>query len=386
MRPTVARLAQLVEDRLRDGKSTCLPPLRRADRSRPSPSSFAQQRLWYLDQLYPGRTWYNMPIAVRLRGRLDVGALERALNEVVRRHEVLRTTFESREGVPYQIITHRLELALGIEDLASLPEAQREPKAVQRVREEAMRPFDLASGPLVRAGLVRLGEQDHIVWVMMHHIVSDGWSLGVLVRELSALYEAFRRGEPSPLAEPAFQYTDYAAWQREWMRGEVVEPQLDYWKGRLAGLPSLTLPTDRPRPEGRTGAGDQRTRLIPRSVLDGARTRSHEEGATLYMMLLAVFQALLHRYTGQEDFAVGSPIAGRPLAELEGLIGLFVNTLTMRADLSGNPGFRELLGRVRRTAIEAYSHQDLPLERLVEALRPSRESARTPLFQVMFAL
>ena len=384
--PTVARLARLVEDCLADGKSSRLITLKRADRSSPLPSSFSQQRLWYLDQLDPGRASYNMPIAVRLLGRLDVAAMERALNEIVRRHEVLRTTFESRDGMPYQIIAESVYLPMGVEDLTAIPEEQRGPQAVQRIREEAQRPFDLGRGPLVRAGLVRLGEQEHIVWVMMHHIVSDGWSMGVLVREFLALYEAFRGGEPSPLAEPAFQYADYAVWQRDWLRGEVLESQLDYWKRRLSGLSSLNLPTDRPRPAVPTGAGDQRTRMVPKAVLDAARKLSRQEGATLYMTLLAVFQELLHRYTGQEDLAVGSPIAGRPIAELEGLIGLFVNTLVMRVDLSGDPGFRELLGLVRRTAIEAYSHQYLPFERLVEVLRPSREADRTPLFQVMFVL
>jgi hypothetical protein len=251
---------------------------------------------------------------------------------------------------------------------------------------EAAYPFDLSRGPLVRAGLIRLSEAEHIVQVTMHHIASDGWSLGVLIREVSALYEAFRAGQPSPLPDPAVQYADFAAWQHRWLQGDVLRQQLDYWTGQLAGLPPLELPGDHSRPAVPSGRGGERYATIPKDVLDAAKALGRQEGATLYMTLLAAFQALLHRYSGLDDVAVGSPVAGRSRAEAESLIGFFVNTLVLRGDLRGDPGFRELLRRTRRTAIGAYSHQDIPFERLVTALQPGRETGRTPLFQVMFAL
>jgi amino acid adenylation domain-containing protein len=384
--PTLSNLAQLVERALADREGTPTPPMVRVDRSGPLPASFAQRRLWFLDRLQPGSPAYNIPAAVRLEGRLDVEALRRALAEVVRRHEILRTTFADDGGVPRQVIADSLELPLPVEDLSDLPEDRRLDRAIGRVLEEAAKPFDLARGPLVRAGLIRLAEDRYIVQVTMHHIVTDGWSLGVLIREVSALYEAFRAGQPPPLPEPAIQYADFAAWQREWPRGEALRRQLDYWTAQLAGLPLLELPTDRPRPAVPSGRGAERTALIPRDLLDAVRALGRQEGATLYMTLLAAFQVLLHRYSGQDDIAVGSPIAGRTRPELEDLIGLFINTLVLRADLKGHPGFRELLRRTRRTAIDAYAHQDLPFERLVTALQPDRESGRSPLFQVLFDL
>ncbi len=383
---TVARLARLVEEALSNGTVGRRPPLARAQRNGPLPASFAQQRLWFLDQLEPGQASYNIPAAVRLLGRLDVPALERAFREIVRRHEVLRTRFESREGVPHQVIAPSLEIHLEIDDLSALAEEDGQTEAMRRVTMEAGRPFDLAQGPLIRTGLVRLGREEHIVLVTMHHIVSDGWSIGILIREVSALYEAFRKGEPSPLDEPPVQYADYAVWQRGWLEGEVLQAQIDYWTSRLAGLSPLELPTDRPRSVGHARGGAVRTAVLPRAVLEKARGLSQNNGATLYMTLLAVFQVLLYRYSGQDSFGVGSPIAGRTRSELEGLIGFFVNTLVMRADLSGNPSFQGLLSRVRQSAIEAYTHQDLPFEKLVGVLHPKREANRTPLFQVMFAL
>jgi amino acid adenylation domain-containing protein len=384
--PTLSNLAQLVERALAGRDGTLAPPIVRVDRSGPLSASFAQQRLWFLDRLQPGSPVYNIPIAVRLEGRLDVDALRRALAEVVRRHEILRTTFTVDGGRPQQAIADSLDLALPVEDLSDLPEDQRIEQALERVREEAARPFDLSRGPLVRAGLIRLSDTEHVVQVTMHHIISDGWSLGVLIRELSAHYGSFHSGEPSPLPEIAIQYADFAAWQCEWLQGEALRRQLDYWTAQLAGLPPLELPTDRPRPAVASGRGGERTTLIPRDLLDAVRALGRREGATLYMTLLAAFQVLLHRYSGQDDFAVGSPIAGRTRPELEDLIGLFINTLVLRADLRGNPGFRDLLRRTRRTAIDAYAHQDLPFERLVTALQPDRESGRSPLFQVLFDL
>ncbi len=383
---TVARLARLVEAALADGSSVApAPPIGRVDRDGPLPASFAQQRLWFLDQLGPGQALYNIPTAVRLVGDLDVGALERAIREVVRRHEVLRTTFAAEGGIPRQVVADGVDLTMAVADLTGVDPADREAEALRRVREEAERPFDLARGPLIRAGLLKLGGREHVVQVTMHHIVSDGWSIGVLIREVSALYEASRDGEPSPLPEPPLQYADYAAWQRDWLRGDVLQRQLDYWSAKLAKVPTLEIPADRPRAAA-TGRGGERTVVLPKATLDGARKLARQEGATVYMTLLAAFQVLLHRYSGQDDFAVGSPNAGRTRAELEGLIGFFVNTLVLRADLRGDPSFRELLARTRATALESYSHQDLPFERLVEALQPDRDATRAPLFQVMFAL
>jgi amino acid adenylation domain-containing protein len=384
--PTLSNLAQLIERALADRDGIPAPPIVRVDRSALLPASFAQQRLWFLDRLQPGSPAYNIPTVVRLEGRLDVDALRRALNVVVRRHETLRTTFTADGGLPQQVIADSLELPVPVEDLANLPESRRFDQALARVREEAARPFDLSRGPLVRAGLIRLSDTEHIVRVTMHHMISDGWSLGVLIHEVSALYDAFRSGEPSPLPELTFQYADFAAWQREWLRGDVLRHRLDYWTRQLEDLSPLGLPTDRPRSGSVTGRGGIRSTTVPKATVEAVRSLGREEGATLYMALLTAFQVLLHRYSGQDDFAVGSDVAGRSRVEFEGLIGLFVNTLVLRADLKGQPGFRELLRRTRRTAIDAYAHQDLPFERLVTALEPDRHSGRSPLFRVMFSL
>ncbi len=384
--PTIARLARAVERALAEGGAASDSPLVRVPRDGPMPASFPQQRLWFLDQLEPGRASYNIPAAVRLRGQLDFSALERGLNEVIRRHEVLRTTLVPESGIPRQIIADRLELLWTTEDFSRLPEDERESQALRRLREEAERPFDLARGPLIRAALLRLSEQEHFAIVTMHHAISDGWSIGILIRELSALYGSFRRGEPSPLAEPVVQYADYAAWQRKLLEDEGFEAQLKYWTRQLAGVPQLELPTDRPRPLIASQRGGERTAMLPKATLEALRALGRGEGATLYITLLAAFQVLLHRYSSQEDIAVGSPIAARTRPELERLIGFFVNTLVLRGDLSGDPAFRELLRRVRRTAIEAYTHQDVPFEKLVSVTHADRDSSRAPLFQVMFAL
>jgi amino acid adenylation domain-containing protein len=384
--PTLSSLAHLVERALAASDGTPAPPVVRVDRSGPLPASFAQHRLWFLDRLQPGSSAYNIPTAVRLEGRLDVAALRSALAEVVGRHEILRTTFADDGGVPRQVIADSLELPLPIEDLSGLPEDRRLELALERVREEAARPFDLSRGPLVRAGLIRLSGTDHILQMTMHHIVSDGWSLGVLIREVSALYDAMRAGEPSPLPELAIQYADFAAWQREWLQGEVLRQRLEYWTRHLEGLSPLELPSDRPPSGAVSGRGGVRSATVPKVAVEAVRSLARTDGATLYMALLAAFQVLLHRYSGQDDFAVGSDVGGRSRAEAEDLIGLFVNTLVHRADLKGDPGFREVLRRTRRTAIDAFAHQDIPFERLVTALRPDRDSGRSPLFQVMFSL
>ncbi len=351
------------------------------------PLSFAQQRLWFLDQLEPGNSTYNIYAAVRLRGPLNVAALEQSLNEILRRHEALRTTFATVEGQPIQMISSPEPFTLSIADLRQFPETEREPEARRLATEEARRPFDLARGPLLRTTLLRLSEEDHILLLTMHHIISDGWSRGVLYRELSALYEAFSAGKPSPLPEPPIQYADFAVWQRQWLQGKTLEVQLSYWKKQLEGAPSvLEVPTDRPRPAVQTFRGARQSLVLSKSLTEAVKALSRQEGATLFMTLLAAFKTLLHRYTGQDDIIVGSPIAGRNRPEVEGLIGFFVNTLVLRTDLSGNPSFRELLSRVREIALEAYAHQDLPFEKLVEELQPERNLSHSPLFQVMFVL
>jgi amino acid adenylation domain-containing protein len=367
--------------------------------------SFAQQRLWFLDQLEPGSAFYNMPAAVRLNGTINMEALERSLNEVVRRHEVLRTTFATVDGQPFQIIAPTLNLPLAVTDLRAIPLARREEEAQRLSKAEAQQPFDLAQGPLLRARLLRLDQDDSILIINMHHVVSDGWSLGIFIQEVAALYQVFSGGQPpvpdgesapesrrppvgrgAPLPELPVQYADYAVWQREWLQGEVLETQLDYWRKQLDNLSPLELPTDHPRPAAQAHGGTVENVALPAALSRALKTLSQQAGVTLFMTLLAVFDVLLSRYTGQTDISVGSPIANRKHAEMEGLIGFFVNTLVLRTDLTGNPSFRELLTRVNDVCLGAYAHQDVPFERLVEELHPARDLSRTPFFQVMFAL
>jgi amino acid adenylation domain-containing protein/non-ribosomal peptide synthase protein (TIGR01720 family) len=353
------------------------------------PTSFAQRRLWFLDQLEPGSPLYNIPTAVRLSGRLDPTALEHALNELVRRHETLRTTFTERDGEPIQVIAPAgaATLSLATIDLRSQPSSVRESAARHLALEEARTPFDLARGPLLRATLLQISDDDHIVLLTLHHIITDGWSMGVLIGELVTLYGAYAHGRSAPLPPLPIQYADFAHWQRTWLQGGALEEQIAYWKQQLGGnLSPLDLPTDRPRPARQSSRGAQRTRQLPRHLTDALRTLGSEESATLFMTLLAAFQTLLHRYSGQDDICVGTPIANRTRAELEGLIGFFANTLVLRATLSGEPSFRALLQQVREMALGAYAHQDLPFEMLVEALQPKRDLSRTPLFQAMFVL
>jgi amino acid adenylation domain-containing protein len=362
-------------------------PLERIDRDRePLLLSFAQESLWFLDRLQPGSSAYNIPTAVQVEGDLDLAVLGRVVTEMVRRHESLRTTFPALDGQARQRIAPPPEaLEVAVEDLSQLAPEQQQVVVRQRSREEAQRPFDLAAGPLWRLLLLHLGQRHHVVLLSMHHIISDGWSVGVLVRELAALYDAFSRGQPSPLPELPLQCADHAAWQRAWLQGEVLQEQLAYWKERLAGLPSLDLPTDRPRPALQTWQGARLPFELPAELVERLRVLGREEGATLFMVLLAGWQALLGRYSGQEDFAVGVPVAGRGRAELEGLVGLLVNTLVLRADLSADPSCRQLLRRVRAACLGAYAHQDIPFEKLVEELRPPRDAGHSPLFRVMFA-
>jgi amino acid adenylation domain-containing protein len=384
--PTVAELAAAVEA-LRGADAPRLPAIVAAGRTGPLPLSFAQERLWFLDRLQPGSAFYNIPLALRLHGELDVAALERALGETVRRHESLRTVFAEADGAPVQVVAPFRGFALAVEDLSALADEEREAALRGRVAEEGTRPFDLAAGPLFRAGLVRLGEEEHVLLLCMHHAVSDGWSLGVLLGELAALYAAYREGAGSPLPEPALQYADYAVWQRENLRGEVLDGQVAWWKAQLAGAPALLeLPTDRPRPAVQSYRGAFERVDLPAALAERLRGLGRREGASLYMVLLAAFQALLARYAGSDDMVVGTAIAGRTRREVEGLVGLFVNTLALRTDLSGDPGFRALLRRVRETTLGAYAHQDVPFEKLVEELHPERSLGHSPLVQVMFTL
>ncbi|HWS86509.1 MAG TPA: amino acid adenylation domain-containing protein [Pyrinomonadaceae bacterium] len=360
------------------------PPLAAVERGGPLPLSFAQQRLWFLNQLEPGNPFYNIPSAARLEGRLDVAALEQTLTEIVRRHEALRTTFASEGGEPVQLINPAEPLTLPVTDLSALPEVEREAEARRLVQEEALRPFDLAASPLLRASLLRLAEEEHIALFTMHHIVSDGWSMGVLIREVASLYEAYTAGQESPLEELSIQYADYAYWQRAWLQGDALERQLDYWREELADAPALLqLPTDRPRPAVQTFNGANQPFILSPQLSEALKELSRREGATLYMTLMAAFQALLHRYTGQGDILVGSPIANRNRGETEALIGFFVNTLVLRGRVVPGESFRGLLRQVRERTLGAYAHQDVPFEKLVEELRPERSLSHSPLFQVM---
>ncbi|MBI4524352.1 MAG: hypothetical protein HY695_11140 [Deltaproteobacteria bacterium] len=358
---------------------------RRANRDR-APLSFGQQRLWFLDQFEPDSPLYNISKAVRLSGRLNVAALKQSLNEIVARHEVLRTTFACIDGSPVQVIVESGSIELPLIDLSDWPDAGREEEVRRLLKEEAQRPFNLASDLMLRSQLLRLAEEENVLLLMMHHIASDGWSMGVLFRELSILYEAFSNGKPSPLQELPIQYADFAVWQRQWLQGEVLEAELSYWKKRLDGVPTLQSPFDRPRPPVQSFRGARQSLMLSKTLTKELKALSRHQGVTVFMTLLAAFQTLLHRYTGQDDIVVGSPIANRNRLETEGLIGFFVNTLVLLTDLSGNPSFRDLLGRVREVALGGYAHQDLPFERLVEELQPERAPGWTPLFQVMFVL
>jgi len=351
------------------------------------PLSFAQQRLWFLNRLEPESTAFNISRAVRVIGRLDEGALRKTMAALVERHESLRTNFDLVDGEPWQIINPTREADIALVDLTVLQSDEREP-ALQKMLVKASRTaFDLVHDGLLRARLFRLDEQDHVLLVTMHHIVSDGWSIGVLFRELGELYEAFVKNQPSPLADLPIQYADHARWQRELLQGEVLQTHLDYWRKQLDGAPAvLELPTDRLRPAIQAFNGAYYSLILPQRLGDSISELSRREGTTLFMTLLAAFQTMLGRYTNQEDIVVGTPIANRTRSETEPLIGFFVNSLVLRTDLSGNPRFRELLRRVREVALQAYAHQDLPFEKLVEDLKPERSLSHQPLFQVLFAL
>src|SRR5437868_1292513 len=385
--PTLSSLAEVIARGRLERDGLLSPPILPVPRRGELPLSFAQQRLWFLDQLQPDNPFYNISRGLRLRGALDVNALEQALNEIVRRHEVLRTTFATVDDHPVQVIAPSLRVDLPVTDLSSLSESQREAEVWRLVRQDTQQPINLAHGPIMRVALLRLSADDHVLLLSIHHIASDGWSTVIFIRELGILYEAFRKGQPSPLPDLPIQYADYAVWQRHWLQGEVLEKQLSYWRAQLHGVPPvLELRTDHPRPENQSYRGAIHSLNLPHNLVDSLRTFSQQEGVTLFMTLLAVYQVLLWRHSGQSDFIVGTDVANRNRVETEDLIGFFVNVLPLRANLTSNPTFQELLASVRETALGAYTHQDMPLDKLVEELQPERSMSHNPLVQVLFVL
>ncbi|MEH2121095.1 amino acid adenylation domain-containing protein [Nostoc sp.] len=385
--PTIAGLALDIEKALKAGLGLEAAKIERISRSQNLPLSFAQQRLWFLAQLEPNSPFYNIPAAIRLQGQLNLEALQQSFNKILHRHEALRTNFQTIEGQPVAVISPATSLPLSLLEISELSSSQQQDSVRQIAYFEAQQPFDLNSDLLLRVKLLRLWEQEHIVLLTMHHIVSDGWSTGVLVRELVAFYQAFCDNQPLMLAELPIQYVDFAAWQRQWLQADILQSQISYWCKQLEGAPSvLELPTDHVRPAVVTFAGATYSFELSQELSVAINKLSQQQGSSLFMTLLAAFQTLLWRYTGQEDIVVGSPIANRNRAEIEGLIGFFVNTLVLRTNLADNPTFRELLTRVREIALAAYAHQDLPFEQLVEELQPQRSLSHTPLFQVMFVL
>ncbi|MDZ7960516.1 MAG: amino acid adenylation domain-containing protein [Aulosira sp. DedQUE10] len=380
------RKAEIIEFLQTANRNNNFTPLIPISRTENIPLSFAQQRLWFLDQLLPNNPFYNVPAALHLKGRLNLAALEQTFNKIVQRHEALRTNFVMQSGQPVQVIKSRLKILLPIIDLRQQPPAERETQARKIITQEAQIPFNLATEPLLRVTLLQLDEAEYILLLNMHHIVSDGWSIGVLVQEIAAIYTAFTNNQPSPLSQLTIQYADFAQWQRQLLQGEVLETQLNYWRKQLDNISILNLPTNKPRPAVQSHRGARQFIKLPKSLSAALVAISQQEGVTLFMTLLAAFQILLYRYTQQEDIAVGSPIANRNRSEIEGLIGFFVNSLVLRTNLSGNPTFRELLSQVKEVAFGAYAHQDVPFEKLVEELHPERSLNQNPLFQVAFAL
>jgi amino acid adenylation domain-containing protein len=384
--PTVAELGRAVEDARGRGQAAFAPlvPVP-CEEGAELPLSFAQQPLWFLDQLVPDNPFYNMPSAYRLSGPLDLATLERALSEIVRRHEALRTSFPSSGGRPYQRVAPPAPVGIQVEDLTGLGPAGAEDESRRRAAAEAALPFDLARGPLLRSRLLNVTPEQHVLLLTVHHIVSDGWSTTVLLGELSALYGAFCRGEPSPLPPLPVQYRDFAVWQRHWLEGGVLEAHLHHWQARLAGAPpALELPADRARPPMPSYRGASEAFQVPVAVVRGLRALGRARGATLYMTLLAAFKVLLARTTGADDIVVGGTTAGRSRPELENLIGFFVNTVALRTDLSGDPTFSDVVDRARHTALDAYEHQDAPFDKVVERMAPPRDLGRSPLVQVAF--
>jgi amino acid adenylation domain-containing protein len=384
---TVEGLATHIDLAIRSAQILKAPPIKRMRAVGNPPLSFAQQRLWFLNQLDTDNTAYNMPAAARLRGQLNIEALEQSLTEIIRRHEIMRTIFVMEDDAPVQIVLPAQPVQIPLIDLSHISAHELEAKVKRLATAEAQQPFDLSRGPLIRFKLLRVDHEEHILLLTVHHIVFDGWSTGLLISELSTLYSAYDNGNRSPLPDLPVQYADYAVWQREWLQGEVLDQQLSYWKKQLAGAPeALNLPADKPRPATGINKGARQSFELSPALVDSLKILGQNERATLFMVLLAAFQVLLSRYTGQADVIVGAAVSNRNRAEIEGLIGFFVNMLVMRGDLSGDPGFSDYLRKVRDVALEAYAHQDLPFESLVESLPVGRALNRTPLFQVAFVL
>ncbi|HVG17467.1 MAG TPA: condensation domain-containing protein, partial [Blastocatellia bacterium] len=350
------------------------------------PLSSSQERLWILEQLVPGTATYHIPEGLYLKGSLNLDALQRSLDETARRHEILRTSFIVKDGKPYQFIAPAAKVNLEIIDLRHLPQAERKGHAIQTANQQIRLPFDLVNGPLLRVALLRLQEDEHILVIVMHHIISDGWSMELFVREIVMLYGAFSAGKPSPLQDLDVQYADYAIWERQWLESPGLQAQYEYWTRQLANLSVLELPTDRPRPAVQSFKGAMRLLELPPELSSSLNEVSLREGATLFMTMIAAYAALLHRCSGQQDIAIGTPVADRSQMNIEGMIGLFVNTLVLRIDLSGDPTYRELLNRVKRVTMDAFEHQDLPFDKLVEALQIKRDLSRGALRQVVFAM
>src|ERR1044071_5135765 len=384
--PTIAELAKYIDDSGQQKLGTLLPPLHAVPRPAAIPLSYAQQRLWFIDQLQPGSASYNIPGAVLIEGRLDAVELKKCLAEIVRRHESLRTRFLSLHGEPQQVIDAEVKIDLPVVDLSSLPASEREAEARKLAKAAVGQPFNLEAGALLRVALFRMEEQRHVLLLVMHHIISDAWSVGLLEREVSALYGTFSSGQPSPLPELPIQYADFSLWQRKYLDGEVLEKKSDYWRRRLSGLEPLELPTDYPRPPLLTDNGANVALHFSADLTSKLKDLGRQETSPLYMLLLAAFQTLLFRYTGQENIAAGSPVAGRTRSETELLIGCFINTLVLRTDLSGDPAFTQLVQRIKAVTLEAFAHQDMPFEKLVEMLQPERDPSRSPLVQAMFVL
>ncbi|HKX28928.1 MAG TPA: amino acid adenylation domain-containing protein [Blastocatellia bacterium] len=385
--PTIAALSLELQRQLPLSQTADQPlPLRRRDRTRPAPLSFAQQRLWFIDQLQPGNTAYHLPSAVKLEGRLNLAALEGAINELVRRHEVLRTRIEMEDGVPVQVIEDWKPRRLTVESLKHRSGPERDEEVKSRAAREAATEFDLSRGPLLRVRILELEEERHVALFTMHHIVSDAWSMRVLVQEVCRLYEAMSEGQSSPLPELEIQYADYAVWQRAYLNGEALNRDAGYWREHLKNAPVIELPTDHARPVGPSQGGGRERLELTRELGEELRRLGQRTGATLFMVLMAAFKVVLMKYSGEEDLSVGTVMANRPRRELEGLIGFFINTLVLRTHLGGNPSFRELIEREKEAALGAYAHQEVPFEKLVEEINPERDLSRSPLFQVMMVL
>ena len=377
----------LLASLLKEERLPQAPALKRIPRDGQLPLSSAQTRLWLFDQLEPGSVAYNIPVQHRFTGHFDVAAFERSLTEVVRRHEVLRTSYLLVDGQPVQKIASPETIRIPVVDLQDLPETVREREVARLALHDGRQPFNLGKAPLIRVRLLKLAPEEQVLLLTFHHIAFDWWSFGVFENELAVLYDAFLRGdEASPLPELPFQYVDFAAWHREWLQGEILQEQLDYWQAMLNGSLPVELPADHPRPTVQTYNGTFLSAALSKKLTEALKTLSRREGITLFATLLAAFKVLLQRYTDQDDVLVGVPVAGRNQCEIEGLLGFFVNTLVMRTELSGNPTFRQLLRRVQETIVGAYAHQDLPFEKLVEALNPERDPSRSPMFQVMFSM